>query len=292
MVEARRGMPLLMRGQYKNKRDAETGQFVKGMTPWNKGGSGLFGELNPNYRGMDRNTCGHCGNEFRGVGAAHRTFCSRKCTGLARIILPERPCEACGVDFKPNHAGRRFCSLRCASISRIKSKPCKAKRVPNIIACENCGAQFQAPRSAGRRFCSYPCFIQSGGARRAGLAAAEMKMKKYGAKKDANHREIFDVIERYTAVKDLSNVGRGIPDGIAWINGGWQLFDVKNPKTAYGRRGLNKRQTEWLKDWRGGPVYLIYSVEEAEQFATGKLDGLKREDSGWAEYAKTIGVKK
>lgn len=103
-----------------------------------------------------------------------------------------------------------------------------------------------------------------------------MAKTKYGAKKDANHREVFDAISRFTAVHDLSNAGFGVPDGIAWINGGWQLFDVKNPATRYGKRGLNERQQKWANDWRGGPVYLIYTAEEAIRFAKGQMEGIAK----------------
>jgi hypothetical protein len=111
-----------------------------------------------------------------------------------------------------------------------------------------------------------------------------MAMLKYGAKKDANHREIFQTIRLFTAAHDLSSSGCGVPDGVAWIKDGWQLFDVKNPKTGYGKRGLNDRQKEWSKDWRGGPVYLIYTIEDAEAFAKGNLANLKRfpDDKGAA----------
>ncbi len=102
-----------------------------------------------------------------------------------------------------------------------------------------------------------------------------MAKSKYGAKKDANHNEIFEAMRVHTAVHDLSNAGCGVPDGLAWINEGWHLFDVKNPKTGYGRRGLNPRQKKWAGDWRGGPVYLIYSVDEALRFVKGNFEGLK-----------------
>lgn len=107
-----------------------------------------------------------------------------------------------------------------------------------------------------------------------------MAKLKYGAKKDANHNEIFAMIRTFTAAHDLSNAGNGVPDGVAWVVDGWQFFDVKNPNTGYGRRGLNKRQKEWASDWRGGPVYLIYTVEEAQAFAQGKLDDIKRFPDG------------
>lgn len=110
-------------------------------------------------------------------------------------------------------------------------------------------------------------------------------MKKYGAKKDANHNEVFGVIKQFCAVHDLSNAGHGIPDGVAYVNGQWHLFDVKNPKTSYGKRGLNDRQKRWMSDWRGGPVYLIHNTDEAQRFAKGQFDGLTKQDAGEANAA-------
>ena len=98
---------------------------------------------------------------------------------------------------------------------------------------------------------------------------------RYGAKKDANHKALFDLLGQHIAVRDLSSLGCGCPDGIGWVNDGWQLFDVKNKKTGYGRRGLNKRQKEWAVDWRGGPVYLLYTEEDALAFSRGEFAGLK-----------------
>lgn len=104
---------------------------------------------------------------------------------------------------------------------------------------------------------------------------------RYGTKKDANHAEIFDLLRSLgVAVYDMSAVGCGVPDGIAWVSDAWHLFDVKNPKTAYGRRGLNKVQTKWVTQWKGGPVYMIYTPGEAKQFARGQFDGLKLVRSG------------
>ncbi len=98
---------------------------------------------------------------------------------------------------------------------------------------------------------------------------------KYGPKKDANHNEVMGEMRKYCAVYDMSTAGMGLPDGVAWINNAWHLFDIKNPKTGYGRRGLNKVQKKWLETWAGGPVYLIYTTEEAARFAQGQFDGIK-----------------
>ena len=103
---------------------------------------------------------------------------------------------------------------------------------------------------------------------------------KYGPKKDANHNEIFEELRKHCPVYDMSAAGMGVPDGVAWIAGAWHLFDVKNPKTSYGKRGLNKVQKKWLTQWKGGPIYLIYTVEEAERFGLGNFDGIKFESGG------------
>ena len=103
---------------------------------------------------------------------------------------------------------------------------------------------------------------------------------KYGPKKDANHNEVMNEMRKHCAVYDMSTAGMGLPDGLAWINGAWHLFDIKNPKTSYGRRGLNKVQKKWIEQWKGGPVYLIYTTEEAANFAQGKFEGIKFFEGG------------
>lgn len=107
-------------------------------------------------------------------------------------------------------------------------------------------------------------------------------MKKYGAKKDANHTELIGVLRQFCAVHDLSHAGYGVPDGVVYVHGNWHLFDIKNPKTSYGRRGLNPRQKLWVADWRGGPVYLIHNTEEAQLLAKGHFDRLAKVEAGGA----------
>jgi hypothetical protein len=160
-------------------------------------------------------------------------------------------------------------------------RPEKVRRPEKIVAprieraCPQCGTLFHIYPSQDKRvYCSYACHLKSGGALRAGLASKRARMK-YGAKKDANHNEVFDEMRKHCAVYDFSAAGCGLPDGIAWTGGQWRLFDVKNPKTGYGRRGLNKVQKKWLAQWKGGPVYLIYNEEEAARFGRGDFEGIK-----------------
>jgi hypothetical protein len=198
-------------------------------------------------------------------------------------------CVTCGGGYIGYNNSRKFCSVGCYAASKprapkrqlvlklVKPAPIpREKRRPIDHVCLQCGVQFTGP--AKRKFCSYGCHIKSGGAFRAGLASARAVMK-YGAKKDANHREVIEEMRKHCAVYDLSAQGCGLPDGLAWIGDQWRLFDVKNPKTAYGRRGLNQVQKKWIQQWNGGPVYLIYTVDEACRFACGNFDGIKRVES-------------
>jgi hypothetical protein len=101
---------------------------------------------------------------------------------------------------------------------------------------------------------------------------------KWAARRDANHAEIVEAMRKECPVYDLSGSGNGVPDCLAWIkSNSWQLFDIKNPKSRYGKSGLNPVQKRWLYRWRGGPVFLIYTVEEAVKLANGDFDGLKFE---------------
>lgn len=240
------------------------------------------------YRGAGRKKCGCCGVDYLSYSKT-RKFCSHRCYNLAATVRFERPCQYCGALFKPNTKRSKFCSRTCLS----GAKPKTAGYIPRprpvyLVKCLHCVVEFRVGQKSKRKFCGYPCFIASGGPLRAGEAAA-MAKSKYGAKKDANHTEVFEAIRSLTAAHDLSNVGCGCPDGVAWVKDGWQLFDVKNPKTAYGRRGLNPRQKKWIADWRGGPVYLLYSVDDALKFARGDIAGLAAELPGM-EALDAIGV--
>ena len=86
----------------------------------------------------------------------------------------------------------------------------------------------------------------------------------YGAKKDANHKEIVDCLNKCgIPFIDLSALGYGVPDLVVEIQKKLGLWEIKNPKTPYGKRGLNKNQKAWAGKWRGSPVKIIKSVDDA-----------------------------
>lgn len=98
---------------------------------------------------------------------------------------------------------------------------------------------------------------------------------KYGQKKDANHREMLAELDRLDICYiDMSVIGGGCPDVLIAVDGKWQLVEIKNPNTGYGRRGLNKNQKRWAEDWKGGPVYVIDSVEKMTRFVSGDTEGI------------------
>lgn len=84
------------------------------------------------------------------------------------------------------------------------------------------------------------------------------------AKVDANHKEVVDALKTIGAsIIDASRLGKGMPDLIVGFRGQTILIEVKNPKTQYGRKGLNENQRKWAESWRGGPLAIVDGVEAA-----------------------------
>jgi len=129
--------------------------------------------------------------------------------------------------------------------------------------CLHCKKQFQHYKSRQKSYCSYACHLDSGGALRAGMASTGAIMK-YGVKKDANHNEVVDALKKAGAyVLDMSHVGRGFPDLIVGFQSKTILMEIKNSKTSYGKKGLNKNQLKWKEHWLGGAYCVVDSPEAA-----------------------------
>lgn len=92
-----------------------------------------------------------------------------------------------------------------------------------------------------------------------------MPKPRHRGSKDRNHDLLA---ERFRAlgcsVADLYDTGlEDWPDLVVGCIGINHLVEVKNPDTRYGRAGLNAGQTVFARDWRGGQVWVVYTVEEA-----------------------------
>ena len=70
---------------------------------------------------------------------------------------------------------------------------------------------------------------------------------------------------------DASRVGDGFPDLVIAFRGRTHLLDVKNPETAYGRRGLNKHQKDFQRRWFD-EIYVASSEEQAEALVMGWIE--------------------
>ncbi len=96
------------------------------------------------------------------------------------------------------------------------------------------------------------------------------------ARKDNNHNQL---VKTLTQLKipfvDLSHVGGGIPDGIAYVRGRWEWIEIKNREWSYGKKGLNQNQLDWLQKYPCATVYVIESVEDVINLASAHLDRLK-----------------
>jgi hypothetical protein len=96
----------------------------------------------------------------------------------------------------------------------------------------------------------------------------------YGAKKDANHNDISDALQKAgCAIVDVSNLGGGFPDLIVCRQRKTYLVEIKNTKTSYGKRGPNKNQKVWAQGWPE-KVYILKSLEDVERFVNGDFDAL------------------
>lgn len=84
------------------------------------------------------------------------------------------------------------------------------------------------------------------------------------ARRDANHNAIADRFRALgCSVFETDRVGEGWPDLVVGVLGVNYLVEIKNPETRYGRAGLSASQTRFNDAWRGGPVVLVSSDDEA-----------------------------
>jgi hypothetical protein len=133
-------------------------------------------------------------------------------------------------------------------------------------ACIKCGGTYHSYNKRSR-YCSLECSGNQG----------SDKMR--AARKDANHAQIQAILERAGAVAlDLSKLGYGVPDLLIWFDRAYHLIEIKNPKTRYGKAGLNRRQSDWASSWNA-PVLILKTEEDAERFIAGDRKSLWAKES-------------
>lgn len=178
-------------------------------------------------------------------------------------------CPYCGGKIKAPGPTRRTCGAKdCQKKHRDKTLGPKP-----ITKCKTCGKDFEHHRSAPRKYCSYDCSIKDGTAFRAGRAAARSNKRSY--KKDHNHNEIVTALGKCgVQIIDTSHMGGGFPDLICCMRKETYLVEIKNPETSYGKKGPNNLQRKFAEEWRGGPVYIVRTLDDVEAFSNGRLDDI------------------
>jgi len=249
---------------------------------------------NPNFKNAGWKICTNCKIDYHNYNKTSK-YCSSNCyvadqkdrISAQAITASQAPrktrlklghnlvCIICDQSFrslsKSKYCANHKTEAASNKVAKIKlGKPIDSNKKETKI-CLQCKKQFEHYKSRQKFYCSYECHLDSGGAWRAGMAAHKATMK-YGAKKDANHNEVVDALQKAGAyVLDMSHVGGGFPDLIVGFQSKTILMEIKNPKTSYGKKGLNKNQIKWKDQWTGG----IYCVVDSPDAALRILGVLK-----------------
>lgn len=84
---------------------------------------------------------------------------------------------------------------------------------------------------------------------------------------DATQKPLVAVAKKYGASwLSLANLGDGAPDGILGIHGHDFKVEFKTEKGT-----LTPDQRDFIRTWRGSPVYLLRTTEDVERLLSGVL---------------------
>lgn len=176
-------------------------------------------------------------------------------------------CKKCGIEKRATvHQKRqKYCSSKC--VSEVYKEELKGNKNPNfknsgLRICIVCEKQYKHYNNRSI-LCSVNCRNIYG------LSPA----MRNNARKDENHNMIVELLEKGGAiVKDMSKAMYGFPDLLVWHFEKWHLVEIKNPKTNYGKQGLNKLQKKWAEEWQGGPVFIMRTEEDVDKFIIGEFE--------------------
>lgn len=91
------------------------------------------------------------------------------------------------------------------------------------------------------------------------VAPVGVNMPRYAARRDTTHADIRDGLRKAGfSVFDAGGVGGDFPDLVVGAHGFTFMFEAKSPngKPSDG-------QSRFAADWRGGPIAVVYSLEQA-----------------------------
>ena len=172
-------------------------------------------------------------------------------------------CGHCSKKFFPlEHTKGIYCSKVCSGAAVGKIGEYRDRGANKTYSCRWCGTDFQSYHKKNNpKFCSIKCF-----------GASRLGTKGRGGKRDANHGELVDLFENLGCkVIDCSRVGGGFPDIIVRYGEIVRLVEIKNPKTWYGRKGLNKNQKAVALGWTGG-LDVVLTDSDVKRVVDGLVD--------------------
>jgi hypothetical protein len=114
------------------------------------------------------------------------------------------------------------------------------------------------------------------------------------ARVDQNQAEIVRGLRATgCTVVSLATLGRGAPDVLCGYRGTTYLLEIKRPDLRdHAPDNLRetvrlREQAEWRAKWRGGPVHVVYSVDEALA-AVGALGSSEAFANSVVEARRTV----
>jgi hypothetical protein len=88
-------------------------------------------------------------------------------------------------------------------------------------------------------------------------------MSKYARRVDANQDQIVSALRACGATVRVISQGDGIPDLLVGYRGYTMLLEVKDGRKPPSARELTPAEEKFFKDWTGGILARVNSVEEA-----------------------------
>jgi hypothetical protein len=106
-------------------------------------------------------------------------------------------------------------------------------------------------------------------------------VSRYARNKDGNHAAVVRVLEACGATVEAIESGvAGVPDLLVGIFGCTELVEVKDGRKPPSARRLNAAQTAWHRRWRGRPVRVVESVEDALALVAEMRGAMTRSEVG------------
>lgn len=86
---------------------------------------------------------------------------------------------------------------------------------------------------------------------------------------DANQRAIVAALRQIGAtVQSLADIGHGCPDLLVGYRSRTWLLEVKDGAKLKSKRTLTADEEAWISAWKGAPVFVVESVEQAVETVT------------------------